>query len=508
MGDIYRSGKQTLVWLGDADHWTGRAFRLLKLRSSQASKTSDSSELCDEPRDEHGRHRGYTGAKGCHRRHLRLVWDFCRNYFSRTSLISFTCRPYFERAWIVQELVLSDNAVVMCGKHEITRHELFDWLHESQWLPAEGHLIRGSIVDLRLNPEQYCLEAIVSKLSHTKTSDPRDKLYSALGLHQNCLSCGSIVVDYTKDADEVFLDATKILLSRSPFLDILSMGYCTSHPDGRDVPSWVWNPEPRHTRSHLSRAEANATNPFQATQLWHSRPQFRGRMLGLLGYAFDNVRTVGNVLPTAPSRWTQSEFLEAIRCYFSWVDISGIHEQGITDAEADFRICAFRCTLKPLKEKLFTRGSKLYSNWVDDEDARNFESFHAILMNRFSKFLSPGAKEASIRARLGLWMAIQSFYWHFSFDNVSAKSWFDFVRYRDSEAVFGRCFVTAGSGAYGLCPPGTMPNDRLVLLQGGNVPYVLRPSGSNWTLIGECFMYGAMYGELWDQDRCEMLWIE
>lgn len=508
MGDIYRRGKQTVVWLGDANCWTGSGFRYLKLVSSQVSEASDSPGLCDQPEDEPDYSREGEGAKEPRMRHLRLVWASFQDTLSHLSLRSVLCRPYFERAWIIQEVVLSGRAVVMCGKHEITGSNMCNGLYAlkgSSFSPGQTALIEESFGDLQSNRELYCLDTIISKLSYTKASDPRDKLYSALGLHQNCMrcGCGSLIIDYSQDVDKVFLDATKILLSRSPYLDLLAMSYGSSGP-GR-IPSWVWNPEPRSTEFDFSRADADASNLFQASQRWHSRPQFQGRMLGLLGYVFDKVRTVGNVLP--PGYASRNQLLKAVQGYLSWVNISGIHEQGITETERNLRIRAFRCTLRPLREK-FSGNKTWYSNWYDDKEARNFAACHAELMKRFSSFLSPGAKNESMRAKLGLWAANEYFWFQLKWDKILAKSWMEFFRDRYSSAAFGRCFVRAETGAYGLCPRDTKPNDRLVLLQGANVPIVLRPSGKNWILVGECFVYGVMYGELWDQDRCEMLWIE
>lgn len=104
--------------------------------------------------------------------------------------------------------------------------------------------------------------------------------------------------------------------------------------------------------------------------------------------------------------------------------------------------------------------------------------------------------------------AILLFLWHLFKYPALRASCYRFFGYRRFEAIFDRCFVRTESGIYVLCPADTMPNDRIVLLQGGNVLMALRPYGENWMLVGECFVYGAMYGDFWDQDRCELLWIE
>ncbi|KAI1123394.1 heterokaryon incompatibility protein-domain-containing protein [Nemania abortiva] len=70
------------------------------------------------------------------------------------------------------------------------------------------------------------------------------------------------------------------------------------------------------------------------------------------------------------------------------------------------------------------------------------------------------------------------------------------------------CFFVATDGYYGLCPWTAQEGDVVVLLYGGNVPYLLRPinnyegakEGSNeaenlFELVGECYVQDIMYGE-------------
>lgn len=65
-----------------------------------------------------------------------------------------------------------------------------------------------------------------------------------------------------------------------------------------------------------------------------------------------------------------------------------------------------------------------------------------------------------------------------------------------------RCFFVASNGQFGLCSWPSKVGDVIVLLHGGNVPYLLRPvkkeDGSSegvYEFVGECFVHGIMYGE-------------
>lgn len=509
MGKIYQSGKQTLAWLGDADCWTGRAFRTLKKEPSQAPEDSSPSGLYRDSEDESEYLTGDTGATLLHSRHLQLVGEFWQDLLFLLSFRSIFQRPYFERGWIVQEIILSGNVLVMCGKYRITGAELHDGLINcKKGLPWRATLSGYSIVELWEARGLYCLNTLITKLSHTKTSDPRDKLYSILALHRNCPECGPmpVVVDYSKNIEEVFLDATKLLLSRSPSLDLLSMSYCTSRPDGMRFPSWVWNPQPRSAEGNLSSADADATNPFCASQCWQPQPQFQGRRLGLLGYVFDKVEVVGKAFPADPGHLTHGLVSEGFLCYFSWLDVSGVYEPGITAAESNRRLCYFRWTIKPFSKK-FARADR-HANCIDKREARGFEIFHEEVMRRLGRYFFPGADntKTSIPAKLKLWAVFASFHRLYLGGQARGERWARFIW--GGGAIYDRCFVRLAKGRYALCPRDTMQNDRLVLLQGANVPWVVRPSGKNWVLVGECFVYGIMYGEHWNPELCKMLWIE
>lgn len=57
-------------------------------------------------------------------------------------------------------------------------------------------------------------------------------------------------------------------------------------------------------------------------------------------------------------------------------------------------------------------------------------------------------------------------------------------------------FSLTKEGFMGLGPMGTEREDRVVLLLGCDVPVVLRWEGRLWRLLGQCYVVGAMHGEL------------
>lgn len=74
-----------------------------------------------------------------------------------------------------------------------------------------------------------------------------------------------------------------------------------------------------------------------------------------------------------------------------------------------------------------------------------------------------------------------------------------YERYKSNElpACIERRFFGMEDGRFGLCPWTTKEGDVVVVLMGGNVPYLLRAFGEErYLLVGECFVQGAMKGEV------------
>ncbi|KAI8631893.1 heterokaryon incompatibility protein-domain-containing protein [Xylariaceae sp. FL1651] len=81
-------------------------------------------------------------------------------------------------------------------------------------------------------------------------------------------------------------------------------------------------------------------------------------------------------------------------------------------------------------------------------------------------------------------------------------------------ACLDPCFFVSPSGYHGLCPWTAREDDIVVLLDGANVPYLLRPVGQTtiehggnnrigeeFELVGECFVQGIMYGEFFEGQK-------
>lgn len=62
-------------------------------------------------------------------------------------------------------------------------------------------------------------------------------------------------------------------------------------------------------------------------------------------------------------------------------------------------------------------------------------------------------------------------------------------------SMFRRVFLTS-RGGFGLGPQSMAADDVVVVLYGGNTPYILRPCGSDFLLMGQAYMDEIMNGEV------------
>ena len=61
--------------------------------------------------------------------------------------------------------------------------------------------------------------------------------------------------------------------------------------------------------------------------------------------------------------------------------------------------------------------------------------------------------------------------------------------------VIQRTLAVSELGYLGPVPIGTQQGDCICVLLGAGVPYILRPDGDHWRLVGESYFYGLMKGE-------------
>lgn len=162
-------------------------------------------------------------------------------------------RPYFRRAWVVQEIGLAKKCRFRCGEQEVERLDLLDC---GACLKYRGDHIRDRF-DISLDwhlvwtayHESYgpsCQDSWASVLERgrmTMASDPRDHVYAFLGHFTAKSSLHLIRPDYTRTVCQVYASSVLSMIVNGD-LRVLAAVHHREHPTiERCCPSWVpnWN---------------------------------------------------------------------------------------------------------------------------------------------------------------------------------------------------------------------------------------------------------------------------
>ena len=87
-------------------------------------------------------------------------------------------------------------------------------------------------------------------------------------------------------------------------------------------------------------------------------------------------------------------------------------------------------------------------------------------------------------------------------NHIDKAFWYDFLR-----VARNRQFCVTKKGYIGWAPTASEKGDRICLLKGGQVPYVVRPhrkKKGEWTFLGEAYVHGLMKGEAMKDGKLEM----
>lgn len=169
-------------------------------------------------------------------------------------------RRWFHRVWIIQEVVLSREVVLLWGEEGLT---CWDWLESVVSLLAQHHCSFLSCPDLK-GERSLLLQSMVDVLSSAtfmrricdlrkcfrqsitanpvlvldamrtfKASDPKDHVFGGFGMVPDYTG---VTVDYNQTTADVFKTITRTLLERDKDLSILAL----CRPSNmEDLPSWA-----------------------------------------------------------------------------------------------------------------------------------------------------------------------------------------------------------------------------------------------------------------------------
>jgi hypothetical protein len=389
-------------------------------------------------------------------------WDVVRQFFTNS---------WFERVWVVQEIVLASKATALIGDWEI------EWAAIGQaavWFQSKGYampaVLRYEMRDQQdLLPVSKAVSAwdlccwpdhriplldLLHEFRNRLATNAKDKVYATFGIAEELTYMEEhgfhplVEPNYNKTDAQVYHDIARFLVISHGHLAVLSHVGASLDPN---LPSWV--PDWRHVKASNTLLKMQCANTFNASA--------------------DQPLSIGI-----------SENAHALS--LQGIEIDFITAHGDKLASYGFGHITYR------EEVDFARVAWQLAQSLDAPVSHTQED----ITSKFVQTLTAGAANDTTDAQA----------WFLQHAQISlGASWPRyFTRLRPdagrfheafAHACVDRRFFVTKTGYMGIGPDAMHEGDMIAILFGGKVPYLVRAVNSGYRFVGECYVPGLMDGE-------------
>ncbi|TRX93544.1 hypothetical protein FHL15_005516 [Xylaria flabelliformis] len=423
-------------------------------------------------------------------------------------LTALLARPWFRRKWVIQEIALAKQVILYAGGGVeipwlelgklafnmeilgIMRLEVVEFgktVLESTIVPM--HCVTCAFTVQLFRQRSTLLDGVLVSIDFNCT-DPRDHVYSLLSLG----GIGpSILPDYNASTSEVFRRFAIAMLVEGQNLKLLSLAADDSglfHQGSKrleGLPSWV--PDLR-----LKRADKLISYTIRPQAFFAG-----GRHKPILSVSHDQ-----NILNC------RGQVIDAVKTFSK-----SLVEMMLADMPE------LKLEREALVDPLPERRKKRLAKWLENCFRLAFGNPETLvieeaLMAAFSRTIACGLDIMRNRLppelidafpRYMEWASERAAIGHKD-DDVHHSSSLKNYSVTIDESIMALSawlrFSITEHGRFGHVPLNTQPGDRICVLLGGEVPFVIRPTGKGtYTLVGECYIDGIMDGETFEAEGFE-----
>jgi hypothetical protein len=465
MGDIYRNAHTVFVDLGDQDDGAVDVLDQIRGFSALEDAVWDQAVISADA-------------------FLRVVPRTLMLSITRKSwhaLIAFCSRRWWQRLWVLREVLLATQATVFVNRETIGRDVMVKGLWRIwNYLSFYPYLLKVHGLDIpdqemtrQLN--QHCghpcqdlfnlltwkqttpdffprvpafqLTMIMVSTNPLESEIPHDQIYALLGLvrHEDK---DVILVDYSLPYSAVLVMFSAYVIRSGELCQVLHLVSSRN----LECPTWVMDPMTRNTTDYLDRSMffEEYGNDFHAGGHETTETSFdgTGMLLSIDGVLFGTVSAVTE----SSARWVEDVTWQDFN---KWCSIAqGLHSSHTVEAALsttdDFwiTICA---------------GGRLWLRGIDSSKlAENAHAFKAVVGS------------TAMPPNQGL---IQ--FGHYA-----------------STICAGRRFAMTEEGSPALVPGRVQPGDKVAVFLGCPMPFVIRPTTrGRYRFVGSAYVHGFMDGE-------------
>ena len=540
MGEIYGKAQRVIIWLGENTPQIDLAFKYVSiiynatvlLRTKTRGKFLDTfmfrfeGTLLLKPPDLEFR--------------LIVLPEECKKYYEQNTppldglMQDIFSRSWFHRIWTVQEVALAQRTLVLCGSSTI------DFVHflegstivsEQKSHSGDDNLLVGRAVFrgevalhariihtlrrydtfwmkilkrlLRAAPESERTTLNRSRILELarwkQATEARDKVYALYGLFSALGISITQQPDYGKSIAQIYEDETRAAIKEDGMLGVF---YSITGTDRiPNLPSWVpdWSDteSPRCANYYYCAASGKSLPAFDLHP-YVPRLSCIGRILDVVDQVAD--RPLGRLADN-----TKSQFQNTILPIQQWAMLCD--PQFLTGVE---HLVRRYVTTEPVNEafcQMLVRGSApildvdgymdLPRNKIQRHGEQRVEhlkncarcwfpivtsSTSEVLYSRLDDYpdsiVSDELETAITRALEG----------------TPTARYFHRLVLLVSE---GLIMFKTRSGLMGTALPIVQPGDIVALITGLRMPFILRPVGYQYRILGPAYVHGAMSGEYW-----------
>ena len=458
MGDIYRTAQRVVMWVGESGDNSHLIFDHLRSWYQWCEDYKAGKVENDVYGEKHLNPPRYGGD-------VKAAFDV------------FTRRPYFFRTWVIQEISLSNNAIILCGPDSAPLKDV--WKPSSFHHPDTSyHAFRGKdgpthLHDIGALMPNAHIKDIVKVSRFCGATDLRDKVFGILGLFSEQL----LPVDYNATVENIYRDFTKAVIQQHNSLEVLHWLGPRRRLTG--LCSWVPDWSISDPVGVLPRAFGTwfMGSDFPKTCL--EGVEFHGDQLTVKGKMLDSISDVGD------------ELIVDVDCSPS--------TQRFTSIIRQWQVMA-----APLVCKHGASALESFANTLTGVDPRyqlngRTDSTPSYLL--WDSAHGPGDLRKELPRhveQLELTMAV------LARDHIRSQVEASIHGYADRMeiACYGRRFFVTSNESMGLAPPRARNGDLIALFPGGLYPFVVRPMGDDkYELVGDCLLENLDAGRLFESNN-------
>lgn len=465
MGIIYSQARQVIAFIGEADETLITAMDLILLTANciwSHGSLSDSATA--------------SGLASL----LSEIGPADRDWESIKELMS---RPWFGRLWVVQEIALGKDPVVVCGKHVLPWSALTLFIGFTQTTSefpvvldsaaystfdagrtvSKSLLNAAGISDACRGQSNDCpgmpfIFSLVSLNAHFDSTDPRDRIYALLGLDTAKKYRDVFRPDYEIKVEDLYVKVAREMIVKEHnirFLHLAGISYRRS----LSLPSWVpdWMSLPKNLVHNMDLSgplvQEGDTKVHQPRFSFDPSPL----VLTLYGRVNDSIALITHdPYPGFPSSRGQP-YHETTASYMDAVMklVHATHPDSVGKPPHEF------LWMQQLMETLSASGSPLGDYMAQRQkvvDDMGTVRTYTVTEVGFCKFLE----------RLRCWSCDR-----YVVPDMGVEE-SDFTNFFCSATV-GRRFYVSSAGHFGLVAGDARVGDYVCMFEGHQVPFVVRP---------------------------------